>query len=106
MDDDQFPIDKPELANAAFSRFRETQESAVVRDLASSLREREAELARLKDRVLSLERAINTFGQEAFWVTRPSTRFSGSVDWVWSRRGSPIEFVRETLEDIDVSAGG
>jgi hypothetical protein len=53
MNDDEFPLDKPELANAAYERFRRNQDVSIVRDLVNSLRLREAEISR-KRRISSL----------------------------------------------------
>ena len=47
MDDDQFPFDKPELADAAYKRFKATQDASVVRDLVRSLKLREAQVTTL-----------------------------------------------------------
>lgn len=59
MTDDEFPLDKPELANAAAERFRYTQEASVVRDLTAALKRREATITRLTAHRDALLRAIH-----------------------------------------------
>jgi DNA polymerase III psi subunit len=68
VDDDQFPLDKPELAIAAYERFKRTQDASVVRDLVRSLKMRESQIAQLtaqRDQLLkACRKALDVWGRE------------------------------------------